>query len=143
MGMDLVQVAVVVVKSLVAGLSRGPFLPESPLPDQGGLVAGRLQHLRDCNILVLQLILLVAADTRIALVQPCHQGAARGRTDGAASIMIGKPHSLRGHPVQLRGLDLRLAIASQVAIPKVVRKDVNDVRLCGGTVTRNRQDQGS
>jgi hypothetical protein len=58
-----------------------------------------------------------------------HQDTSRRSANGIAGVKIGETHAFGGHLVQSRRLDQPLPIASQVAVPQVIRKDKDDVRF--------------
>ena len=65
----------------------------------------------------------------MAGVQAGHQHAPRRGAHGRAGIKIGEPHASLGQAVNVWRLDELLSVATQVAITKVIRHDVNDIGL--------------
>ena len=86
----------------------------------------------------------VAADRGMAGVVAGHQATARRGADGAAGVALREAHALRGQAVEVRRLDLLLAVAAEVAIAQVVGQDENDVGRSGriGRDGPMRKEQG-
>ena len=73
----------------------------------------------------------VASHLGMARMLACHQRGARRRADRAAGIRLSKPHPFGSHTVDVRRLDISLAIASQITVAHIVAKDKKDVRFIG------------
>ena len=65
----------------------------------------------------------------MAGVQAGHQDAPRWGAHGRAGIKVGEPHAVLGQAVDVRRLDECLSVATQIALTKVIRHDVNDIGL--------------
>ena len=76
-------------------------------------------------------------------IPPGLQGGAAGGAHFSSGIEVGKPHPLRRHPVQIRGPDRGMAIASQIPVSKVIRQNDNDVRFGSGRSPHDHCDQGN
>lgn len=63
----------------------------------------------------------------MASVLAGHQHAARRRADSAAGVAIGESHALGRQAIDVRRLDLLLAVAAEVVHPKVVGHDEDEV----------------
>ena len=74
------------------------------------------------------LTLAVVADGGVAGVLAGHQAAARRGADGAAGVELRELHPLGRHAVDVRRLDLLLAVAAEFAVAEVVGDDEHDVR---------------
>ena len=61
-------------------------------------------------------------------VHTCHERTARWCAHGAARVMLGKGHALIRQTVEIRSLEVGLAVAAQVPVAEVIREDVNDIR---------------
>ncbi len=72
-----------------------------------------------------------------------HQDTPGGRTHRSPGITLGKPHSLLGQLVNMRGLNPFLPVTAQIMISQIIGHDENDVRLCdsisSGTAKNERE----
>jgi hypothetical protein len=57
----------------------------------------------------------------------CHQHAAGRSTNWGTAVMLGKPHSLFCHPIEIGCFYFGLSIRPKFTIAQVVCIDVNDV----------------
>ena len=74
-------------------------------------------------------ILLVATHLGMSRVLTGHERSTRRSTHRTTSVCLCKSHPLAGHTVQVRSVDVLLAIASQIIIPQIITHDVNDIRF--------------
>ncbi len=135
MGVSLVKVAEPIIEALPVRDTRAVGLAKAPLADDAGCVAGLFQQLGDGDIRRPQRHAGIASNEAVAGVQAGHQDAARGRTDRAAGIVLSKAHSLFGHFIQIRRLDLFLSKTAKVAVAKVVGQDKNYIWFFHGRRT--------
>ena len=63
------------------------------------------------------------------LVAPGNQGRTRRRTGNAVRIEVREPQTLARKSVEIRGTNVRCAIAAQIGPTHIVRDDEHDVRL--------------
>ena len=63
------------------------------------------------------------------LVAACHQPGARWRTVWRAHVRVGETHPVSGNGIDMRCLDLRIALATKFAITEVVGQYHDDIRL--------------
>ena len=68
-------------------------------------------------------------------------GRSRRAAERRGGVEIGKPHSLGGHLVDVRGAVLRRTVDAEVAVAKVVGKDDDEIRLRGGGYGKRRGEQ--
>ena len=112
-GIERVRVALAVVaeeaiEARGEGIGRAPRRPEPPLPEATGGVAGSVEDPRQGDSpcrhrsLPLRLHLAVAADRGMTGMEPCHEHAAAGGTDGAAGPVPGEPRAARKQAVDVR-----------------------------------------
>lgn len=59
----------------------------------------------------------------------CHERATRRRAYGAAGVRLRETNAFRSNTVNIRGRDLSLPVASQVAVPQIVGQYENHVGL--------------
>src|SRR5687767_5491946 len=71
---------------------------------------------------------LVVADRGVTEVLAGHQRAARRRAYRRAGVELREPHSFGGELVEVRRLDVTLAIAAELAEAEIVADDQDDVR---------------
>ncbi len=109
-----------------AGPRRGPA-GHVPLADEGGLVAGRLQQLREGRQRVIRIPLLVGR-------HPVHVGVDAGEVAGARRAAerrgdegAGEAHAAGGQAVEPRGLDPGVAGAAQGVGAMLVGQDEDEV----------------
>lgn len=62
-------------------------------------------------------------------MQAGHQHRPGRSANGAAGIMLRKPHALLGHSVKVGGHDVSLPVTAQVAVAKIVGKDIDYIGL--------------
>ncbi|MDX2151639.1 MAG: hypothetical protein SFV54_12955 [Bryobacteraceae bacterium] len=74
----------------------------------------------------------IASDAGVACVEAGHQAAAGRRADGAAGVGLGEAHAFGGHAVEVRGLNVSLAVAADVSPGEVIGEDEDDIRLGAG-----------
>ena len=77
----------------------------------------------------------VLADGTVAVMQAGHECCPARRAERSAGVSAGKPQPFGGHAVEVRSLEIRLAVTTQVAISQVVGKDEDEIwggRLCVG-----------
>src|SRR5262245_16952871 len=110
-------------------MSRRARLAQAPLANKARHITERLEQTGDGDVLLAQRDKRVAADGAVAGVLAGHEGAAAGSADGAAGVKLRELHPRGGQLVDVRRLDLVLAIAAEVAIAQIVGKDEDDVRL--------------
>ena len=65
-------------------------------------------------------VFLVSTHMCMSRMLTSHEGSSRRSRDGRTGISLGESHSLLCHPVYIRRVDIRLAVASQIAISHVV-----------------------
>ena len=65
-------------------------------------------------------IFLISTHVCMSGMLTCHYRCTRRRTHRATSIGLRKAHSLLSHTVNIRCIDIFLAIASQIAISHIV-----------------------
>ena len=61
-------------------------------------------------------------------VFPCEQRVAGWGTNSRSGMCVGESSSLSGQAVDVWSFHLRRAVASDIAIPKIIGKDKHDVR---------------
>ncbi len=71
-----------------------------------------------------------------------HKCCAAWRTDGTVDVELREQGALLRETIEMRCLDVRMAVATQVAPPKVVRENENDVWLFGGGTQRRAEREG-
>ena len=74
-------------------------------------------------------ILLVSTHVCMSGMLACHYRCTRRRTHRATGIGLRKTHSFLSHTVNIRCIDIFLAITSQIAISHIVAQDKNDIRF--------------
>ena len=133
----LVQVAEEIIKTVLprqAALGRAR-VAEAPLADQGGRIPGALEHVRDRRVArtqrLRQRVLLagVAAHAGVAVVQPGHEHAARGRADCSARVEVREAQPLARHAVEVRRPDHLLSVTPELAVAEIVGHDPDQIRL--------------
>ena len=146
--------AVELVEATVVGRRLRVVAVEVPLVDQTGAVACLRHDRAQRDILGQQVspahdggiavgadfqarqssgVALVVADAGVAAVAARHQRTAAGRTDAAAGVGLRKRCARTGQPVDVRRLDVLVAVASQVAVAHIVGQDKDDVRTLVGS----------
>jgi hypothetical protein len=79
-------------------------------------------------------------------ILPGHEGGSAWGADGAVDIELREQGSLRSQPIQIRRLDLPVAVATQVAPTEVICQNENDigpsVRAAGRLSGNKRPRQG-
>src|SRR5262249_34097332 len=128
-GMDLVEVAIEVIKALPGGHAAAALAAEAPLADEGGGVAGVLEQPGRGDVLGTEVLLGVAADRAVPGGRAGDRGAARRATRGGAGVERGEAHPPARQAVEVGGADVLLAITAEVAVTEVVGQDEDDVRL--------------
>ena len=133
-GVEVFAVAVEVIEPLSQGHAVVGGLGQAPLADNAGGVAGPIQLLRHGDVPRPEIHgdpglgpAGIAPHGCPAVVLAGEQAAAGGHADGGPGIMLGKDHSLRGHPVERGGPDLVLPVEADVPVAKVIREDEDDV----------------
>ena len=102
---------------------------KAPLADEAGAVAAFVEHFAESPFVRLQRGPgHVAANLQVAGVFAQHERGAGRRANGAAGIEIRETHPFGGEAVEIRRLDLRLAVAAEVAVAEVVGEDEHDAR---------------
>ena len=129
MSLVLVEVTVKKVEPLPGRQAGRSFVAKAPFADLPGRVIGALEHLCYGDVLWPKVILAVSSDVAMAGVQAGHQDAPRWGAHGRACMKVGEPHAVLGQAVDVRRLDEFLSVATQIAITKVIRHDVNDIGL--------------
>ncbi len=104
-----------------------------PLADHAGGIAGLLEQRRHRDAPRFDDQRRDARQDARALLAPGvlagHKGVARRRADRRRRVRVGEPQPLRGKPIDVRRLDLRRAIAAEVAIADIVGQNEEDIRL--------------
>ena len=117
---------------------------EMPLAEVGGAVAGlleeagqrgrvRVEPVGHASGVVLGRRREMLVDGVPGRVTPGHQGRAAGRADGVEHVELEEVRALSGEPVDVGGLQPRMAVAREVAPAPVVGEDDDDVRLFRGS----------
>ena len=135
-GHGLAVVAEPAVEALLERVARAANGPESPLAETAECVTLRLeqewQPQRPFGDRLLAfwkpLRRLIVADVTVPRVLSGHQGTARGGAHVVSRAVRNEPHSLPGQAIDIRGADLLLAIAADVAVSEIIRDDEHDVR---------------
>ena len=113
---------------------------EVPLADDAGGVASGLQRFGEGDLRggqatggdSAQNAVLVMGHAGADGVATRHErGATRG-TDFGGGIELREAQAFGGHAIQVRRLDGRMAVATEVTVTEVVGQDDDDVRLRGG-----------
>lgn len=122
---------------IVKAALLGPILPvrvtQMPFPDDGGVVSGLSQRLWHEPFVCCQAVGahrwddqgLQSVAERIA---PGHQRRPRGRTHRLC-VELFQPRTRRSEPVNVRRLDIRAAIETDILPAEIVGNDMNDVGL--------------
>ena len=137
MGMALAVVAEKQIKALVVGIALAAGITQPPLPDTGCGLARSLQHfgngkrIRRNRDLPLMGELFIVSDISMPLMHPGQERTTRWSTDSLPAVMLGEFDALPGHPVNMGGPDLFLPIAPKVAIPQIIRQNINNIGLPG------------
>ena len=63
----------------------------------------------------------------VSAVLSGHEGCAGGSRHWATGIGLGKAHPFGGHAVDVRGGDILLAVATEIAVAHIVTHDIDDV----------------
>ncbi|MEY3530243.1 MAG: hypothetical protein RLZ70_1311 [Verrucomicrobiota bacterium] len=135
MDVDLVETALVrLVLRLVA---------EMPFAEDAGAVAGLLQLLGQGRRAERQALALEdgVGDAVLELMPPGQQRATRGGA-GRRDLEIREADAFGAEPVEVRGLEHRVAVRAHVAVALVVRQDEEDVRAIGGVDDEREQQAG-
>ena len=133
------------VKAALMGLIR-VFVPEVPLSENSGSVAGALEDLRQDG--GLQRHALALEDGMrdpvlqgVAASHDCGPGRGAGRTDKEAS----EPRALVVKSIEVGGLDPRVSVAANWAVSLVIGNDQNDIGRLGdgrGRETAQEAEEG-
>ena len=131
--------AAIAVEMVIAAFQRAEIgqVAEVPLADQGGAVAGLAQQRRQGGVVRWQADALFRAagqrflqpDGQAHLVAAGDDGDARGGADRGIGIGLGEAHAARGDAVDVRGLQIRPAVAADIGEAHVVGDDEDDVGL--------------
>ena len=73
----------------------------------------------------------ISTDIGVAGVHPLKKAAAGRGTDGAPGVVLREANSLGRHAIKVGRLDDFLSVAAEVAVAKVVGKNVDDIWLAG------------
>ena len=65
-------------------------------------------------------------------VQPRHQHTARRRTHRGTRVVPSELHALCGKAINVRRLQLLLAIAAEITNPQIIRKNIDDIGTASG-----------
>ena len=141
MSLKLADIAIEFVHATLVGSRNRTLISASPFPEYTGSVSfvlhdfGQNLMLRVVRFLSYDRILLVVAifyhwhtspvflvSTHMCMSRMLtrHDGSSRRSRDGRTGISLGESHSLLCHPVYIRRVDIRLTVASQIAISHVV-----------------------
>ncbi len=131
MGVSLVQVTDEVIESLALRHPGAVRFAEAPFAYEGGQVPGILQHLGQGTVLGAERQVGIAANPGVAGMLTSHERGARGSAHGTARVELGEADAFGSQLVDVRRLELRLTIASEVAIPQIVCHNEYDVWLSG------------
>jgi hypothetical protein len=121
------------VEALAVRNAKGAGFAQPPFADCGGSISGLLEHLGNSNVIGTQRDApaaprCVGTDPAMAGMTSGHETAAGRGAYGSASVSLGKPDPFRRHTVDVRGCKALLPEAAEVAVPKVVGENKNDVR---------------
>src|SRR5262245_40342752 len=117
---DLIQVAEEVVEALAVRDAGRVDLAEAPFADEAGAVANPFEHFGDRGVLGPQRDKSVAADVSMAGVFAGHQTAARRGTNRTAGVALREAHTLGGQAIEVRRLNLLLAVAADIAVALII-----------------------
>ena len=108
---------------------------EAPFADEAGRIAAVAQHARHRHFVGAQGLRRVtnlagvAPHGRVARVFARHQHAPRRRAHRATRIKLRETHPFRREAIEIRRVNLRLAVGPQFPVTEVVGEDENDVGL--------------
>jgi hypothetical protein len=110
----------------------GIFIPEMPLAEDTGAVAGITEHIGDGGHPQGHALALEdgVADAQLKGIPACHEGSA-GRSTGGADMEVGKASRLGIEGIQMRGLQPWVAMATEVPVALVIGHDEDDVGSLG------------
>src|SRR5262249_42627337 len=114
MGVYLIEVPAEFIEALSLWDAGGVLIAQTPFADQTGMVTRLLQDFGDGNISRSQCLVAITSNPCVTRVQTGHQSASGRSADGAAGVEIGKAHSFSRQFIQVRGFNLRLAVATQI-----------------------------
>ena len=135
MGDHLAFPAVIFIEPVAQGIGRARQMrvAEAPLAKRPRAITGRLEHLRQHRHLRIQCRLVfvaqIPAHKTMARMLARHQHRSARRTNRVARIMRRKLQALLREPINVRRLKFFLPVTRQIAIAKVVGKNVNDIRF--------------
>ena len=151
LGGAMVQVAVescetVMIRQTIGRVDRGTGIAarqaanaigaETPFAENGRGVAGRRDHLRRQHFVCAKACcqLAVAIDVGVARMKPGIERCPAGRAY-RAGVRVRELHAAGGQRIEIRRLDLRLAVEADAAKAQIIREDMDDVRsLCLGPI---------
>ncbi len=125
-----------------------------PLADETRRIAGVLQELRQraprrrkADVEARRRRRRIGLDRTLEphplLVAARHEPSPRRRTHRRVGVEVGQPDPFAREPVEVRGLDIRRAVAAKIAIPEIVGHDEHDVRpSLGRSAPRHGGDSG-
>lgn len=122
------------VEAVVAGVGLGLKVAEMPLADEAGVVALLLEKGGEGDFFFAEVAAFGASDGVEAGAIGSASGedtGAGGGTDSSGGVAIGEADSFFGKGVEVRGLDDRAAVRSEVAKTEVVGEKENDVGWLG------------
>ncbi len=100
---------------------------QMPLADDGRLVAGRLQQLRQRHLAAVEGVAVVAQPVQVTVLAGQQNGAAR-RADRVRDEAVREAHAFTGDAIDVRRLDQVAAVGADRALGMIVRHDEQDVR---------------
>ena len=109
-----------------------------PFTNPAGLVAGALQNLRQRHRF-LKKVLARFERVRDAVAKFMHAGQQRrtGRRTGRTDIKMIEAHTFIMHAIQIRCLQNRMAVATDIPITLIIGQNENNVWLLNGDIARN------
>ena len=146
-----VTLAVVAEETIEArgeGIRRAPRRPEPPLPEAAGGIAGSVEDPRQgdgpCRhrSLPLRLDLAVAPNWGMTGMEPCHEHAAAGGTDGAAGPVPGEPRAARKQAVDIRRQGMGRPQGRHIPRAEIIGEEEDDVRGAGRADRRRTRGDG-
>ena len=112
--------------------ARIASLAKAPLPVSTGSVTGVFKQPRQgCHFRIQRRSPFAAVPTTMHMPRMLarHQNRARRRANRIARVVIGKQHPFIRKAIDIRRLEFLLPVAAEIAVAKVVRQNVDDVRL--------------
>ena len=125
----LIQIAEKMVKTLIPRNAGGSLFSDSPFADRGGFVTHILKDLTDGDIQIKQGAITITAHSRVPGMLPRHETTSRRCTGGTAGVMLSESHPLLRELINPRCLEQSLAVTPDITDAKVVRHNVDDIRL--------------